>query len=288
MTTPQHEVSSPDERSRAEALAPVPRHKGRLDALYSGNIRAVAQRGWIVTWRQNLAVVLGGFLEPIFFLLAMGYGLGGLVGTVTGPGGQAMDYLAYIAPALLATSAMNGAIMDATWNVFFKIKFSRLYQTMISTSLGPADIVLGELIISLLRGAIYAVGFMALTYGLGIFHGLWPLLLIPVSLLVAAGFATLGMFITACLRTFQQMDIVGLILLPMLLFSGTFYPIEVYPQAAQWIVQALPLWHAVDLMRQLSVGVFEWSAVGHITYFLAMIVIGLTGAVLRFRTMLLR
>lgn len=288
MTT-THETPRPVPQARQKAaLAVAPRRKGRLGALYSGNIRAVAQRGWIVTWRQNLAVVLGGFLEPIFYLLAMGYGLGGLVGTVTGPGGQEMDYLAYIAPALLATSAMNGAIMDATWNVFFKIKFSRLYQTMISTSLGPADIVLGELLISLARGAIYAVGFMALTYGLGIFHGLWPLLLIPVSLLVAAGFATLGMFITACLRTFQQMDIVALILLPMLLFSGTFYPIEVYPQAAQWIVQALPLWHAVDLMRQLSVGVFESSAIAHIAYFLAMIVIGLSGAVVRFRTMLLR
>ncbi|MFZ1410936.1 MAG: ABC transporter, partial [Micropruina sp.] len=116
-----------------------------LAAVYSGNVQAVIERGFRVIGNQNWAIILSGFFEPVFYLLSMGLGLGGLVGVVTGPGGQPITYAAYIAPALLATSAMNGAIYDSTWNVFFKMRFARLYQAMLSTSLGPLDVAAGEI-----------------------------------------------------------------------------------------------------------------------------------------------
>ena len=127
-------------------------------SLYAGNARAVMLRGWRATRSTNWLVIVSGFFEPIFYLLAMGIGLGTLVGTVTTTGGQQVPYAAFIAPALLATAAMNGAIYDSTWNVFFKMQFAKLYEGMLSTSLGPLDVALGEIMLALLRGALYAVG----------------------------------------------------------------------------------------------------------------------------------
>jgi lipooligosaccharide transport system permease protein len=93
-------------------------------------------------------------------LLSLGIGLGSLIGTVTTSTGQHVPYAAYIAPALLAVSAMNGAIYDSTWNVFFKMNYGKLYEGMLATSIGPFDVALGEIALALLRGLIYAAGFM--------------------------------------------------------------------------------------------------------------------------------
>ena len=104
------------------------RRSGRVSALYAGNARAVIERGLRVIRNQNWGVIATGFFEPVFYLLAMGMGMGALVGTVPGPDGQPIAYAAYIAPALLATSAMNGAIYDSVNNVFFKLRYSKLYE----------------------------------------------------------------------------------------------------------------------------------------------------------------
>ena len=120
-------------------------------SLYAGNARAVMMRGWRATRSTNWLVVVSGFFEPIFYLLAMGIGLGTLVGTITTASGQEVPYSAFIAPALLAVAAMNGAIYDSTWNVFFKMQFAKLYEGMLSTSLGPLDVALGEILLALLQ-----------------------------------------------------------------------------------------------------------------------------------------
>jgi lipooligosaccharide transport system permease protein len=275
----------------APATAPVtPPHTRRLSlrALSSGNVGAVLERGFTVIRNQNWMILVSGFFEPVFYLLAMGIGMGGLVGEVTGPGGEPIPYAAYIAPALLATSAMNGAIYDSTWNVFFKLRFAKLYQAMLQTSLGPLDVALGEIFMALFRGFIYALGFLGVLAVMGLVTSWWSLLMVPVAVLIAFGFAALGMGITSYLTTFQQMDLINFVMLPMFLFSATLYPITVYPEVIQWFVMAMPLWHGVELMRQLSFGHLTGTTAVHVVYFLGMTGLGLWLTTVRLRKLFLR
>ncbi|MBG6182883.1 lipooligosaccharide transport system permease protein [Arthrobacter sp. CAN_A214] len=259
-----------------------------FSGLYARNARAVISRGLLATRSSNWLIMVSGFFEPVLYLVSMGVGLGALVGTVVGPGGQEISYAAYIAPALLAVSAMNGAVYDSTWNVFFKMNFAKLYQGMLSTSLGPLDVAIGEIFLALLRGAMYATGFTAVMGLMGLITTPWALLMVPAAVLVAFGFASFGMGITSYMKTFQQMEWINFVMLPMFLFSATFYPLSVYPQMIQWLIQALPLWHGVELLRQLSVGIFTPATLIHVSYFLGMIAFGMFLTTVRLRKLFLR
>lgn len=268
--------------STEQQLAP------RRSALYAGNARAVIHRGFLATRSTNGLVVLSGFFEPVFYLLSLGIGFGALVGTVQTSTGQEVPYAAFIAPALLAVSAMNGAVYDSTWNVFFKLNYSRLYHGMLATSLGPLDVSLGEIFLALLRGAMYAVGFMVIMQVFGLNLAWTALLALPAVLLIAFGFASLGMAITSYMKTFNQMDWIAFIMLPMFLFSATFYPITVYPEAIQWVIQALPLWHGVELVRGLTTGALSSMMLVHVGYYLVMIAIGIVFTTSRLRALFLK
>ncbi|NYE96464.1 lipooligosaccharide transport system permease protein [Psychromicrobium silvestre] len=265
-----------------------PRQSRRFGALYSGNARSVIARGLLATKSTNWLVMVSGFFEPVLYLLSMGVGLGALVGTVMGPGGQPVSYAAYIAPALLATSAMNGAVYDSTWNVFFKMNFAKLYQGMLYTSLGPLDVALGEIFLALLRGLVYATGFTLVMAVMGLITSWWALLMIPASVFIAFGFASFGMGITSFMKTFQQMDWINFVMLPMFLFSATFYPLSVYPEPIQWLIQAMPLWHGVELLRELGAGVIGLGTLWHLLYYLVMIAFGLVLTTSRLRKLFLR
>jgi lipooligosaccharide transport system permease protein len=256
-------------------------------ALYAGNARSVVGRGLLATKSTNWVVVLTGFVEPIFYLLSLGVGLGAYIGTVQDSAGNAIPYAAYIAPALLAVSAMNGAIYDSTWNVFFKMNFGKLYQGMLATSLGPLDVALGEISLALLRGGVYGIGFLLVMQFAGLNLSWTAILALPALLIVAFGFASLGMGITSYMKTFQQMDWIQFVMLPMFLLSATFYPITVYPEPVQWVVEALPLWHGVELVRGLTTGVIGPAMLAHLLYFLIMIVVGLTFTTRRLRALFL-
>jgi lipooligosaccharide transport system permease protein len=267
---------------------PRPRLRAWLASNSSGNTAAVIERGFKVIRNQSWIVIVSGFFEPVFYLLSMGLGLGALIGTVTGPGGQPISYAAYIAPALLATSAMNGAIYDSTWNVFFKLRFAKLYAGMLATSLGPLDVAAGEIFMALFRGGLYALGFTVVIAAMGLATSWWALAMIPVALLIALGFAALGMAVTSYFTTFQQMDWINIALLPMFMFSATLFPITAFPQAVQWFIMAMPLWHGVELMRQLSVGHFEASTAVHLGYFVVLSALGIAFTTRRLRSLFLR
>ena len=260
---------------------------GGIGSLYAGNSRSVIGRGLLATKSSNWLVILSGFFEPVFYLLSLGIGLGALVGPVTTSTGQHVPYAAFIAPALLAVSAMNGAIFDSTWNVFFKMHFAKIYEGMLATSLGPLDVAFGEIFLALLRGGIYAAGFLIVMQVLGLNLAWSAVLALPAVLLIAFGFASLGMAITSYMKTFQQMDWINFIILPMFLFSATFYPLSVYPQAIQWIIQVFPLWHGVELVRGLTTGALSWAMLGHVAYFVVMIAVGLTFTTRRLRALFL-
>ena len=269
-----------------DARTHAPR-KGGVRALYSGNVTAVMGRGLLATRSTNWIVVLTGIFEPIFYLLALGIGLGSYIEGVTDPLGNEIPYAAYIAPALLAVSAMNGAIYDSTWNVFFKMHFGKLYEGMLATRLGPLDVALGEISLALLRGAVYGLTFLLVMQALGLNLSWTAILALPALVVIAFGFASLGMGVTSYLKTFQQMDWIPFVLLPMFLLSATFYPLSVYPQWIQWFVQALPLWHGVELVRGLTTGALSPVMLLHVLYFAVMIAVGLFFTTRRLRALFL-
>jgi lipooligosaccharide transport system permease protein len=170
---------------------------------------------------------------------------------------------------------MNGAIYDSTMNVYFKLKHDRIYHGMLATSLGPMDVALGEISWALLRGLSYAIGFMAIVTPLGLIPSMWGILAIPAAVLIAFGFASFGMAVTSYMKSWQQLEIVNVVLLPMFLFSGSFYPLSVFPEWLQTVIRLFPLAHAIDLVRGLTLGNISWALVGHAMYFVVMIVVGL-------------
>ncbi len=261
--------------------------KQRSSALYAGRPQVLLERGWLAFKSSNWIPVVTGFVEPVLFLLAFGYGMGNLVGDVS-TGSTTIDYTLFIAPGLLANSAMNGAIYDSTWNVFWKLNESKLYKTMLSTPLGPMDIALGEICWALIRGLVYSVGFLTVVTVLGITPSFWALLAIPAASLVAFGFASFGMAITSYFKTYQQMGFINIILLPMTLFSGSLYPISVYPDWLEKIIMALPLWHGIELVRTFWFGNITADVLVHIAYFVVMIMIGLFVTSRRLRALFLR
>ena len=183
---------------------------------------------------------------------------------------------------------MNGAIYDSTWNVFWKLNESKLYKTMLSTPLGPLDIALGEISWALIRGLVYSLGFLTVVTALGLTPSFWAILAIPAASLVAFGFASFGMAITSFFKTYQQMGFINIILLPMTLFSGSLYPISIYPDWLEKIIMALPLWHGIELVRAFWFGNITTGVLVHIAYFLVMIAAGLFVTSRRLRALFLR
>jgi len=256
-------------------------------AMYAGRPQVLLERGWLAFRSSTWVPIFTGFVEPVLFLLAFGYGMGNLVGDIS-TGSSSINYTMFIAPGLLATSAMNGAIYDSTWNVFWKLNESKLYKTMLSTPLGPMDIALGEITWALLRGLVYSIGFLTVVTVLGLTPSLWAVLAIPAASLVAFGFASFGMAITSFFKTYQQMGFVNFVLLPMTLFSGSLYPISVYPDWLEKLIMALPLWHGIELVRTFWFGNINSGVLLHILYFLIMIIIGLFVTSRRLRALFLR
>ena len=254
---------------------------------YSGRSRAIMERAYIAFKSSTWMIVISGFVEPVLFLLSFGYGLKDLVGDIT-VAGQPVGYVAFIAPALLATSAMNGAIYDSTMNVYFKLKHDRLYHGMLATSLVPMDVALGEISWALLRGLSYSIGFMAIVAPLGLIPSMWGILAIPAAVLIAFGFASFGMAVTSYMKSYQQLEVVNVVLLPMFLFSGSFYPLDVFHEWLQTIIRLFPLAHAIDLVRGLTLGNISWALVGHAMYFVVMIVVGLFFTTRRLNALFMR
>ena len=233
----------------------------------------VVERNLLVARRMWL-VFLSGVLEPVFYLLAIDVGLGRLVGDVSGPGGATVSYAAFAAPALMAASAMNGALYESTFNIFFKLRYGKLYDAMLATPLSPLDIALGEIGYSQLRGLLYAVAFMGVMGALGLLTSLWAVLAIPAAILLGFAFGAVGLAAVTFMRSWVDLDLVNLAILPLFLFSATFYPLDVYPPALQLVTQLSPLYHGVTLIRSLTLGVVGPQLLVHVAYLLLVAAIG--------------
>jgi lipooligosaccharide transport system permease protein len=218
----------------------------------AGSLRLIERHAR--AYRHAWLVFASGVFEPLFYLLSVGLGLGVLVGKVPGPGGHPIPYREFVAPGLLAVSAMNGAMYDSTFNIFFRLKYAKLYDAVLATPIRPAQLALGEIGWALLRGAIYAAAFTLVMLAMGLIHSWWALLAVPVAVLIGFAFAAIGMTGTTYMKSWQDFDYVILASMPLFLFSATFYPLGVYPRPVQVIVECTPLYQGVVLLRDLVIG----------------------------------
>jgi lipooligosaccharide transport system permease protein len=256
-----------------DLFAPSPPRITPLALLGSGRARRVFQRN-VVVYRRGWKFLVTGFFEPFFYLVSIGLGLSKLVGAVH-VGGHLFPYTVFVAPGLLAASAMNGAIFDCTFKIFFQLKIMKVYDSMLATPLSTGDVAAGELMWALTRGGLYCGVFICVMAGFGYVGTPWVVLCFPGALFVGYAFAGVAMAGTSYMRSWQDFDFVFLAALPLFLFSATFYPLTVYPGWLQLVIRCTPLYQAVTLLRGLDLGLFSWSLLGHLVYLVAMGTVGL-------------
>ncbi len=253
---------------------------------YAGRSRALILRSATASRRVWLAFV-SGFFEPVFYLFGLGVGVGALVDDLAYDG-RSVPYREFVAPALLAAAAMNGAVYESTINIFAKLKWGRVYEGVLATPLGVRDVALGELIYALMRGALYAIAFAVVMLLLGLVDSAWAVLTIPGAVLIGAAFASVGLIVVTFMRSWADVAFIELATLPMFLFSATFVPLSEYPESLQWLIPLTPLYHGVELLRALTLGTVGADAVIHVAYLVAMIVAGLAVADRRLARLLLK
>jgi lipooligosaccharide transport system permease protein len=237
----------------------------------------------VLVYRHSWLVIVSGFFEPVFYLLGIGYGLGTLVGDVGD-----IPYAAFVAPGLMATTAMNGALMEATFNLFFKLRYAKTYDAILSTPLGPSDVAVGEVAWSLTRGLIYAIGFLVVMLALGLVLSPTGILAVPGALLIGLAAAAVGMAACTYMRKWQDFDLVAVVTTPMFLFSGTFFPITVYPDWLRVIVEVTPLYRGVHMLRSFTTGDVGPMVLLDVAYLGAMGVVGVAITSRRLRLLLLK
>jgi lipooligosaccharide transport system permease protein len=264
---------------RVSRLLPFPAGAGLARMLVERNI---------LGFRRQWVAFVTGFFEPVLYLFSLGIGLGALVGTVTTDGGSEVPYAVFVAPAMLASSAMNAAVLDSTFNVFFKLRFAKLYDSVLATRMGPRDVAVGEVAWSLLRGGCYSLAFLLVAWAAGLVESGWAVLALPAAIFIALAFAAVGMFCTTFMRSWVDFDYVTMAIQPMFLLSATFFPLTAYPQWAQGLVQATPLYHGVALVRGLMLGEISPGLLWHVAYLSVLGLVGVVGAALRIERLLLK
>lgn len=227
----------------------------------------------VMVYRRTWMILFSGFFEPLFYLFFFVYPLESFIGEVSWDG-EAIEYGAFVAPALLAASAMNGAFYDAT-NVFWKLRYGKVYESILATPVGPKDVAVGETIWAVVRAMIYASAFLVVIVLLGLVESPWALLALPACFVIGFGFAGAGIAAVTWMRTWKDFDLIQLIMLPMFMFSATFYPISVYPEVLEWVVRSLPLYHGIELIRSLTTGTVGAFQLVNVAYLLALGLVGL-------------
>lgn len=241
----------------------------------------------VLVYRREWTVFLTGFAEPVFYLFSIGVGVGALIDGFE-VGGQVIPYAMFVAPAMLATSAMNGAVMDSTFNVFMRLKYARLYDAILTTPMTTRDVALGETVTSLLRCGVYSAGFLLIMLAMGFIGSWWALLALPATLLIGYACAGAGLWLTTYMKSWQDFEFVTLALMPMVLFSGTFFPIEGLPAPVRVLIEALPLYRGVVLCRELVTGALSAAALLSVVYLLALGTVGMLASRRRLDRLLLR
>jgi lipooligosaccharide transport system permease protein len=242
------------------------------------NLGVRALRCWLTvyrrTWRSS---VWSSVLGPLFYLGALGYGLGSLVdkhGTARLGG---VPYVAFVAPAILATQAMNSGLSEASFPVFGSVKWNKIYVAAQATPLRPSDICRGHLLFITLRIAMNSAVFVVVMAAFGVIRSPWAVLLLPAAVLLGAAFAApMAAWAVTLEKETPFAAVFRLGAVPMMLFSGTFFPVTSLPGWLQPVAYATPLWHGVALCRSLSLGTVAAGSVAiHVAYLGTLTAVGL-------------
>lgn len=242
----------------------------RTRSLRSGSM---VERNFFVHRRAWL-LMLTGLLEPLFYLLGLGVGVGALVGDIT-VGDRSFPYATFVAPAMLANAAMLAAVSETAFNVFGKLKFAKLYDGIMATPMRPMDIASGEGLWALIRGLIYVIAFIIVTALLGMVESVWAILAVPAGLLICAAFVGIGLTLATYFKSWTDFDWVMALVFVLFFFSGTFAPISTYPTVLQWLVYLSPLYHGIELTRGAMLGLPTPMMALHAVYLLVVTGVGL-------------
>ncbi len=228
----------------------------------------------VLAYRRIWYIFLSGFLEPLLFLLSIGIGVGKLVGDVS-VGGHLVPYRSFVAPGLLAIAAMTGSLLDTTFNFFVKMKYSHTYDAVLASPLSPRDVAIGEITWALIRGATYSGAFLLTMWAFGDLRSAWSIAALPGAVLIGFGFAGVGLAATTYMRSFVDFDYVNMAMIPLFLFSATFFPLSRYPSGLQAVIRFTPLYQGVVLERSLVIGDLHWTLLVHAGYLVVMGFVGL-------------
>ena len=257
----------------------------RLVARSSPGAWVIVRRNFLV-YRRAWFIFLTGFAEPVLYLFSIGVGVGQLIDGFT-VNGRVVSYAAFVAPGMLAASSMNGALLDSTYGIFFKLRYDKVYEGVLATPVRTVDIARGELVWSLLRSAVYAAGFLLVMAVLGLVSSWWAVLAWPATWLVGYAFAGAGMAFTTYLKSWQDFEYIQLAIVPMFLFSATFFPVTAFDTRLRWVVELTPLYRGVALVRELTTGALSMESVWSVGYLAVLGSVGLAVASRRFDKLLL-
>ena len=231
---------------------------------------------WLRKYRRVwFGSAVSSFLTPLLYLAGMGFGLGMLVDSGSG-GVGGVPYVVFVAPGVLAATAMQVGTGETSFSVMGGIKWDRMYHAMLATPLGPRDVVAGQLTFVAVRVLTSVSAFFVVAALLGTVRSPWAVLAIPVATLGGMAFAALMFAFAARLEYDRGLTLAfRFVITPMSLFAGTFFPVEQLPGWLQPVAWATPLWHAVDACRALFLGTVTLGPLlGHLAYVAAWAVAG--------------
>jgi lipooligosaccharide transport system permease protein len=247
---------------------------------------------FVPVWRRNFLVwqklavpsILGNFADPLIYMLGLGYGLGRLVPEIAG-----MPYIVFLAGGTVCFSAMNAATFEALYSGFSRMQVQRTWEAIMNAPLTLDDVVLAELLWAVTKSFLSGIAILIVAWALGLVGSplaLWILAIIP---LIGLAFSGLALAITALAQSYDFfMYYFTLVVTPMAMLCGVFFPVDQLPQALRAVSAVLPLFHATELVRPLLLGTVPADALTHVVVLLAYSAAGFYAALVLFRRRLLK
>jgi lipooligosaccharide transport system permease protein len=247
---------------------------------------------WTGVWRRNLLVwkklavasVLGNIADPLLYMLALGYGIGAFIPEVGG-----MKYIAFIGTGMVCQSAMFTSSFEAMYSAFSRMHMQKTWEAIINAPLSLDDVVFAEWIWAASKAVVSTTAILLVIMGLGFGHSWLALWIVPLGFLVGLAFGAFGLVMNSLAPGYDFFTyFFTLVLTPMLLLSGVFFPVDQMPPALQVVAGFLPLKHAIDLARPLLMGTIPAGILLHIAVLLAYAIAAYYAALVLTRRRLLR